>query len=175
MKVAIIGHRTVQDKAEVAGRIYDALTDLVENDGADTFLFGGQGEFDRLCFMVVTEMQKIYSQIKTVYVRAQYEHIQQFYEEYLLEYYDETYYPDKVSGSNELCYVVRNFCMIESCDVLLTYCDSNYLPPSKTTKNKMMAAIYAHKTPNSGTHMAVRYAKKRNKRIINLFENSKDN
>ena len=170
MKVAIVGHRKVQNKEELVGRIYDTLTDLVENQGADTFLFGSKGEFDRLCFDVVTEMRKIYPHIRRVYVRAQYEEITKFYEEYLLENYEETFFPDKVHGSNELCYIVRNFCMIEMCDMLLTYYDDNYLPPSKTTKNKMLAHACCNKKSQSGTCMAVRYAKRRKKKIINLFE-----
>ena len=170
MKVAIVGHRKVQNKEELVGRIYDTLTDLVENQGVDTFMFGGKGEFDRLCFDVATEIKKIYPQTKRIYVRAQYEEIAKFYEEYLLENYEETFYPDKVHGSNGLCYVVRNFCMIEMCDILLTYHNDNYLPPSKTTKNKMLALVYCYKRSQSGTHMAVRYAKRRKKTIINLFE-----
>ena len=170
MKVAIIGHRKVQNKGKLVEQIYDTVTDLVENQGVDTFLFGGKGEFDELCFYVITDMQKIYPHIKRVYVRAQHEEISKIYEEHLLQKYEETFYPDKVRGTNELCYVVRNACMIEMCDILLTYYDDNYLPPSKTTKNKMLAVAYCHKKSQSGTAMAVRYAKGRKKTIINLFE-----
>lgn len=169
MVVAIIGHRKVQDKEDVVGRLYDVLTDLIEKEDASTFLFGSKSQFDSLCWTVVTEMQKIYPHIRRVYVRAEYECVAKFYEDYLLENYEETYYPDKVSGSNELCYVIRNACMIERCDVLLTYYDVNYVPPQKKSKNKMLEPIYANKKPKSGTEMAVRYAKRYKKRVINLY------
>ena len=162
MVVAFIGHRKVKDKEALVGRIYDTLTELVENEGADTFLFGDKGEFDKLCHIVVTEMQKIYPHIRRVYVRAEKEEFDKFCEELLLKSYEETYYPDRVRSSHELCYVLRNACMIECCDVLLTYCDPNYEPPRKATKSKKS---------KSGTQMAVEYAKKRKTRVINLFEN----
>ena len=170
MTVAFIGHRKVQDKEELVERIYDALTDLIENEGADTFLFGSRSNFNDLCFMVVTEMKKIYPHIRRVYVRADYEKVSKLYEDCLLANYEETYYPDKVRGSNELCYVIRNACMVEACDVLVTYHDENYEPLRKSTKNKMLAPVFAHKTMKSGTKMAVEYAQRQKKRVINVFE-----
>ena len=164
MIVAIIGHRKMQNTDKVVNRICEVVTDLIENEGANTFLFGNKGEFDRLCFIVVTQMQKKYSHIKTVYVRAECEEIDKLFEESLLKKYDETYFPEKVHNSHKLCYVVRNGVMIDLCDVLLTYCDSNYQLPQKRTKNA------ESKPPKSGAQMAVQIAKRRKKRIINLFE-----
>ena len=167
MVVAIIGHRKVQEKESLVERIYDTVTELIENDGADTFLFGSRSEFNNLCYIVVTEIQKIFPHIRRVYVRAErdYDNV-----EHLLDFYEETYFPDRVRGANELCYVLRNGIMIELCDVLLTYCDNNYEPPRKSAKNKMLAPVFENQKPKSGTQMAVQVAKRRRKRVINLFE-----
>ena len=163
MKVAIIGHRKVKDRADTVGRIYDAVTNLIENEGADTFLFGSGSEFDTLCYYVVSELKKIYPDISRVYVSAEwnYKDLNE-----LLDSYEDTYCPNKVRGANKLCYVIRNVCMIENCDVLLTYYDDNYEPPRKRTK----VPIEEHKRTKSGTQMAVEYARKKKKRIINVLD-----
>ena len=152
MVVAFVGHRKVENKKETVGRIYEALSDLIENEDADTFLFGSRSEFDRLCFRVVTEMKKIYPNIRRVYVRAEWDYDDM---KYLLENCEETFYPDKVRGAGAKVYVVRNQILIDMCDVLVAYCDPNYHPPTNT---------------KSGTQMAVSYARKKKKRVINLFE-----
>ena len=164
MIVAVIGHRKVkeQDKAALVFRIYETVFDLMENQGADTFLFGNKGEFDKLCFEAVMELQHLYPHVKTVYVRADSENMTKLFEDSLLKKYDETFFPDRVRNSHELCYVLRNGVMIEMCDVLLAYCDPNYQPPQKETTNK--------KT-KSGAQMALQSAKRKRKRVINLIEN----
>ena len=172
MRVAIIGHRKVKNTEVVMWRICETVFDLIVNQGAQIFYFGSRSEFDRLCYAAVSDLQKLYPHVRRVYVRATYEHVEKFYEDYLLEGYEETYYPDSVRGSNELCYVTRNVAMIEACDVLLTYCDPNYEPPRKRTNDKMLAPIDVNKKPKSGTRVAVAFAKKRKKRIINLFEDT---
>ena len=170
MRVAIIGHREVQDKENVVVRIYETVLDLIVNQGADTFLFGGKGEFDSLCFYAVTEMQKIYSHIRTIYVSAGSEEREKSHKKFFLETYDETFYPDRVKNSRRLCYVLRNVVMIEACEVLLTYCAPNYEPPRKRRKNEPTSSIDESKKTKSGTQMAVAYAMQKNKRVINVFE-----
>ena len=169
MRVSVIGHRKAPEGPELVVRIYETLFDLIVNQGVDTFYFGSKSRFDTFCFEAVMELRHSYPHVKTVYVRANYEHIEKSYEDYLLESYDETYYPDTVRDSHELCYVIRDAALVEVCDVLLTYCATNYEPPRKTPKNKMMAPVETAKKPKSGTQMAVLFAKKRKKRIINLF------
>ncbi|MBO5926255.1 MAG: hypothetical protein J6Q38_01675 [Clostridia bacterium] len=49
-------------------------------------------EFDELSWEVVTLLKKEYPYIKTVYVRSAFQHINDFYEKYLLNSYEETYF-----------------------------------------------------------------------------------
>ena len=168
MTVAFIGHRNVVQTEALEERLTKVVTTLIEKENADTFLFGSKSKFDDLCYVVVSRLKETYSHIKRVYVRAVYEYVDKDYADYLLTFYEKTFFPDKVSGAGAKSYVVRNQVMIDMCDVLVTYCDTNYTLPKKKTGNIMFDVIKERKK-KSGTIVAVAYAQKRNKHIINLF------
>ncbi len=154
--VAFIGHRCVNNVNEVKEKIKKALTELIEEENAETFLFGSKSVFDDLCLAAVTELkEKFYPLIKRVYVRSSYEVISDFYKSYLLTAYDETFYPYEVKNAGYRSYVRRNEIMINMCDILVTYYDGDY----RLLKGR-----------TSGTKYAVEYALKKNKKIINLHE-----
>lgn len=154
MKVAIIGHRTIDKTPELIDRLTNTITDLIVNEGADTFLFGSKSEFNSLCYEIVTELRYKYPHIKRIYERAECKVIPDFYLKKVLTYFEDTFYSDKVDQAGRLAYVVRNEIMVLACDVLLVYYDSEYHPAS----NK-----------NSGTRLAVTFAQKKQKRVINVF------
>ena len=151
---AFIGHRKIEKVEGVRQNVIDTVTGLI-NEGADTFLFGSRSRFDEICYEVVTEIQKTYPHIKRVEVRASNEYLHQMYIDITLKYYEETVFPKCVSGAGYRSYIKRNQAMIDICDVLVVYYDINYKPTAKT---------------KSGTVLAVEYARKRNKRIINVYE-----
>ena len=64
--------------------------------GVSTFLFGSKSEFDDLSWEVVTKLKETNPYIKRIYVRSAFQHIDKSYEEYLLESYEETYFPTKL-------------------------------------------------------------------------------
>lgn len=153
MKVAIIGHRNIEESQALNDRLMKTITDLIVKEGADTFLFGSKGQFNGLCYDAVSELRRIYD-VSRVYVRAEYCYIDQRYENYLLTYYEDTFYSAKVHPG-PLAYIERNQVLVDMCDVVLTYYDVNYtLPDGKT----------------SGTKTAIEYAIRKNKLVINLFE-----
>lgn len=135
-------------------RVIDTVTELI-NEGADTFLFGSRSRFDEMCYEVVTELQKTYQHIRRVEIRASNEYLHQMYIDISLKYYEETIFPKSVSGAGYRSYIKRNEAMVDMCDVLVVYYDVNYKPTSKT---------------KSGTKISVEYARKKNKRIINVFK-----
>ena len=61
MKCTFFGHRDTP--REVAPRLRDALVQLIEQHGADTFYVGNQGEFDSMVEKVLRELQGIYPHI----------------------------------------------------------------------------------------------------------------
>ncbi len=155
MKVTFIGHRKIKQTNKLIEKLTRIITDLIVNESADTFIFGSKSEFDILCHKIVTELMCKYDNVRRVYVRAEYEYIDKAYTKYLLNYYEDTFYPTEVHGAGEASYVKRNRVMIDMCEVLVTYFDEKYTP---------------HTGTNSGTKTAVDYARRKKKRIINVFE-----
>ena len=150
---AFIGHRRIEKTEALKRKLTDVVITLID-EGADTFLFGSRSRFNELCYDIVTELQQTYPHIRRVEVRSLNEHLPQMYIDITLKYYEETIFPERVHNAGYRAYIKRNQAMIDMCDVLVVYCDMNYKPPTKT---------------NSGTILAVEYARKKNKRIINLF------
>ena len=143
------GHREIDDSDCLRNAVRKTVEKLVLEQGVDRFLFGSRSRFDSLCYEVVSEIKKQHPHIKRVYVRAEYEHISDSYEEYLLKSYEETYFSKNAKGAGKAVYIKRNYEMIDSSDFCVVYFDE-----SRTNGTK------------SGTKIALDYAKKYGKRII---------
>lgn len=154
MKVAFIGHRKIDNRGVLKQKLTDIVTSLIEKEKVDTFLFGSKSAFNDLCYEAVTNLKKVYPHIKRVEIRAANKYLPQTYIDIALNYYEDTVFPESVSGAGYRSYIKRNLAMIDMCDVLIIYCNMNYKPPAST---------------NSGTILAFEYAHKKNKRVINLF------
>ncbi len=72
---------------------------------------------------------------------------------YLLESYEDTYYPEKIRNSGRASYVERNYVMIDSSRYCVVYYD----------------ALNAPTTRKSGTKIALDYAIKNNKNVISVL------
>ena len=164
MKVAFLGHRKINRTEELEDHIRTVVLQLI-GEGADTFFFGSKSEFDDLCREIVGEFRLQDSNLKRVYVRAEYPLIDSSYEQYLLQFYEETYFPLGMEKAGRKIYVERNQEMIKQSDVCVFYYNAQYkLPPVR--KNSALPDIQR----KSGTAIAFEYACRRGKRIINLFE-----
>ncbi len=163
MKVCFIGHRTIENNVNIKTLIKNTIILLISK-GAKTFLFGGKGEFDNLCWEVVSSLKKEYPFIKRIYIRSSYEIISKQYEDYLLSLYEETYFPPCLKNSGKSSYVKRNAYMIENATCCVFYYNEKYKLQMKATKNNM-----CFKKQNSGTRIAYIYANNKNKKIINLY------
>ena len=95
-----------------------------------------------------------YPNIKRIFVRAEYPIISDNYYNYLQTLYEDSYFYSEKLISNKFTYIRRNQTMIDKSDFCIFYFNSNYIPKTKT---------------QSGTHLAYEYAKKKNKLIINVF------
>ena len=154
MQVCFIGHRSIQKKEDLKSSLKQTILDLIHK-GATTFLFGSKSEFDDLAWETVTELKTTYSFIKRVYVRSANQNISTSYEKYLLESYEETYFPPKLEKAGKYSYVERNYEMIDNSMYCIFYYNENYIPQSKRT---------------SGTKIAYKYAIRKKKQIINLYK-----
>lgn len=146
------GHRTINETEELRTKITEAVERLITYENVDTFLFGSKSRFDSLCLELVTKLKEKYPHIKRVYVRAEYPHISEYYRNYLLECYEDTYYPEKILNSGRAAYVERNYEMVDNSRFCVVYYDEQNVPATR----------------KSGTGTALDYAIKKQKHIIVL-------
>ena len=166
MKVCFIGHKTIEKTNALISSLKETVVTLI-NAGVTTFLFGSRSDFDDLSWEIVTELKEEYPQIKRVYVRSAYPYIDKAYEEYLLQFYEETYFPPQIENAGKYSYIERNYEMIDKSTYCVFYYNENYIPPLKRpTKHN----IVLPSRRNSGTKIAYEYAAKKKKEIINLYK-----
>ena len=146
-----IGHRTINETEELKSKLCEIIEKLIADEKVDTFLFGSKSRFNSLCHDIVTEIKEKYPHIKRVYVRAAYPNIDDSYKSYLLENYEDTYYPERIIGAGRAVYVERNYEMINKSLFCIVYYNEQIAPATR----------------KSGTKIALDYALKQGKRIIN--------
>ena len=146
------GHRTIDETEQLKSELNEIIENLIMNDKVDTFLFGSKSRFDDLCHELVTKLKEKHPHIKRIYVRAEYPYISEHYKNYLLENYEDTYYPERIIGSGRAIYVERNYEMINKSHFCVVYYDEQKAPTTR----------------KSGTKIALTYAIKQNKKIINV-------
>ena len=161
MSVCFIGHRYIERTKDLISSLKKTIIFLMEK-GETTFLFGSKSEFNKLAWEVVTQLKEKNSFINRVYVRSNFQDINKDYEEYLLNFFEKTYFPYKLKDAGKRSYIERNFEMIDKATYCIFYFDNNYLPPLKYKTAKS--------TRKSGTKIAYNYALKKGKRIINLYK-----
>jgi uncharacterized phage-like protein YoqJ len=146
-----IGHRTVEATEKMQSFLSQTVEKLITEENVDTFLFGSRSEFNTIALDIVTKIKEKYQHIKRVYVRAEYPYIDDQYTSYLLKSYDETYFPEKIIGAGRAVYVERNYEMINKSKFCVFYYDESLCDPKR----------------KSGTKIALDYAVKNNKTVIN--------
>ncbi|MBE6797964.1 MAG: DUF1273 domain-containing protein [Ruminococcaceae bacterium] len=150
-----IGHRTIIETDELISQLYNIIETLIVEKRIDTFLFGSKSRFNSLCQETVTKLKKKYPHIKRIYVRAEYPYISDDYKKYLLENYEDTYYPERIKALSKGVYIERNYEMIDKSDLCIIYYDERLYPATR----------------KSGTKIALNYAIKQGKHIIKLPKN----
>ena len=147
------GHRTINETEELKSKLVGIIEKLIVDENVNTFLFGSKSRFNNLCLELVTEIKEKYPHIKRIYVRAEYPDINKQYTNYLLESYEDTYYPKHIIGSGRAVYVERNYEMIDKSHFCIVYYDEQNV---LTTRK-------------SGTKIALDYAKRKCKNIISVW------
>ena len=97
-------------------------------------------------------------------MRAEYPFISDNYRAYILENYEDTFFPEHIINAGKASYVERNYYMIDKSQVCIVYYNPDYKPP----KRKSSRQILTDYQPKSGTKLAYEYAVKKNKKIINV-------
>ena len=152
MTVAFIVRENKDVTDALQKRIEKVITNLVVNEWASSFLFTNVGAFDSACYDFVTKLKRVFPSIQRQYIcgecfydESDRERISALYDKYFLPN------PEII-----ISYELRDLAMIEKCDVLVTCCNIEYQLNAKRI---------------SCTAIAIMHAWKKQKRIINLFEN----
>lgn len=159
------GHRKINKTDVLRNKVYRVIEELIKDYNVHTFLFGSKSKFDDLCLNVVTELKEKYPHIKRIYVRAEYADIGDDYIDYLLKFYDDTYFPEKLCRAGRASYVERNQEMINKSAFCVVYYDKTYSPPRRKNSRKDLTGYQ----PKSGTKLAYDYAEKKGLKIINMI------
>ncbi len=157
-----IGHRKIRQTHELEETLLKTVEALISEEGFDTFLFGSKSEFNSLCYEIVTGLKEKYPHIRRIYVRAEFPYIDSSYHAYLLERYEDTYFPPNMVAAGKAVYVERNCQMINKSQVCILYYSPNYTLPMQKTSRVL----------NSGTKIAYDHGVKKKKRIINIYPKS---
>lgn len=165
MKACFIGHREIEKNEGLISLLTESVLTLI-NNGVKFFLFGSKSDFNDLAWEVVTKLKEKYPFIKRIYVRSAYQHISKDYEDYLLKDYEATYFPPEIEKAGKYSYVERNYNMIDCATYCVFYYNEKYLPPVKKQSKR---DLFIPQRSSSGTKIAYEYAKRKNKKIINLF------
>ena len=160
------GHRKISDTPQLKTHLKEIIEDLIQNKNVTTFLFGSKSDFNKLCLKTVSELKLQYPHIRRIYVRAEYPVITDSYKSYLLESYEDTYYPESALNAGKSAYIKRNQEMINNADFCVVYYNKSYEPP----KRKYSKHDQTEYQPKSGTQIAYEYAMKKNKEIIQTAE-----
>lgn len=165
MIACFIGHKVIDETETLKDSLRQTVISLI-NKGVTTFLFGSKSAFDDLSWEIVSELKGKYIDIKRIYVRSMYQNIEKSYEEYLLKFYEETYFPPKAQNAGRYSYVERNYEMIDKATYCVFYYNKDYAPILKRQDKYNMLLPSQRR---SGTEVAYEYAIKKKKIIINLY------
>ena len=175
-----IGHRTITCDDGLIDKLFGVITGLIDN-GVTRFAFGSKSQFDSLCHGVVTAIKEDRPNIiriaydtkseSSVYEKDR-EKTERLYSkffkcEFKVAGYEEIVKDDKMYVSGRASYIERNMLMIDASDYCVFYYDESYSPPVRVRSK----GYYGVTSEKSGTAIAYRYACKKGKIIINVFEN----
>ncbi len=162
--VCSIGHRNANITSETQTEIQNAIIDLIENKGVDTFLFGQRMDFEETIYDIVSTLRQKYS-LTRIYYQLYYPDDEEFVAHCCPKYFEKCVYAEEQRNAGYATYIQRNKAMIRNSDYCLFFYDENYLPPRRVFAKRFVLDYQ----PKSGTALAYRFAVQQKKEIINFF------
>ncbi len=147
MKMCCFGHKKIFTHVESAAEILHfkkSLKDMIEpqiiNYNVQIFMTGGQGEFDNIFAETIRNLKNDYPHIQLILVEPYLSKRYCSYKQYYESIYDSVIVLDKCANEgDEIAIANRDCWMIEKSDFILTYINDH-------TGNEYMAMKYAKKT-----------------------------
>ena len=146
---SFFGHREIEISEKLKNNLIKIITKLIEEENYRIFYFGGFGDFDQLCYDVVTELKSKFPLIKRVFCLTNERHLnpknrpQWLKEE---KYEDYVYFSLSFNWWYKAIYF-RNLEIINASDFII---------------------FFVRKNKEGGAKKALDYAKTKRKKHINL-------
>ncbi len=178
---SFLGHRNTKLAQSQIQKLNEVLENLIVEQNVSTFLFGSKSKFNNLCLSLVTSLKNKYPYIKRIGYTCRSEtcHLEKDRLEWEKYYLSLGNKPSQLFGFEMECehrtkytagkasYIERNQAMIDNSNYCIFYYNSEYKPSIRKLSKKDMG----YYQPKSGTALAYKYAKKKKKVIINIFNN----
>ena len=150
-KCSFFGHREIEITVELKNNLKTKLEKMILEEGYGVFCFGGFGDFDNLCWQVITELKQKYPHIKRIFHLYDPRHQQaRKRPKYLKDTdYEEFVYLDLEFDWWYQRIYFRNIEIIKQSDFII---------------------FYVKNSTNSGAYKAYQYAIKKKKNLINIAE-----
>ena len=146
---SFFGHREIEELQNVKSKLIDIIETLIKEDYR-YFYFGGFGEFDDLCYQIVSEKKKKYPYIKRIFCLYDARHkkrdkrpkwlLNEEYEEYVYFDMEYDYWYTRIYYRNIEILKKSDFCI-----------------------------FYSKEKKNSGAYKLLQYAKKNKYNYINII------
>ena len=149
MIISFIGHSSITSKERVRELVKEQVRRIAQNCPNFTCYVGGYGDFDELSTIACYELKGEIN-IEVVYVTpylsaTHRSHLEEMKKQGL---YDSSVYPPLENTPPKFAISKRNEWMMSAADLVIAYVSHNY----------------------GGAYKALRVAKRRNKKIINIYE-----
>lgn len=139
------GHRFVYEN--VGAKLEKVLIELVENRNMITFYTGGMGDFDSMYSSAVRKIKLKYSDVRLVLVKPYFTNDLNTDKDFYIMNYDSVIIPEELMGVHYKAAVKqRNRWMIDNSNYVITYVNKDF----------------------GGAYEAQRYAKSKDKKLINI-------
>lgn len=146
---SFFGHREIEITSELKTKLKAYIKDLINNKTVNCFYFGGFGNFDELCWQIVTDLKQTYPYIKRIFCLSDPRHQRadkrpkwikdEDYEEFIYLNLKFDYWYSRI--------YYRNCEMIDQSDYVI---------------------FYVTNTENSGAYKALRHAERMKKEFVNM-------
>lgn len=147
---AVFGHRKIKISEQLRADLKSIFIDLIINKKVTIFYFGGFGEFDDLCWEIITELRNTFPNVKRIYVCETEKYVDRPHKRpkwiNLVDYEEIIYFALRFDYWYTRIYY-RNLEIIDHSD---------------------FNVFYIRNTENSGVYKAYKYAKQQKKNIILL-------
>lgn len=146
---AFFGHRNIVVTDSLQEQITKTIIEKIENENFSVFYFGGLGDFDDLCYKIVTKLKNEYKSIQRIFCLYDSKHISYNKRPTWLkneEYEDYIYLEPTFNGWYKRIFF-RNLEIVNLSDFII---------------------FYVEREEDSASHKILKYAKSKNKSFINL-------